>query len=456
MSSGPGVYRSILAVREARWFDIAGFCMRFYGYMMNIGTVAMLTLAGYSVLTAGFVSSAIAFMVFIVSPRIGKLVDEYGQHRVVPVASAITLVGLAGMLATAQLHGPEPLLYLSAVFMGFIPNAQALVRSRWTYLLRTGRLGKDAPDIRTIFSYEGVIDDIGFMLGPPASIAIATAVAPIAGLFSGGVLFAVGSAVMTLSRSTEPVPGWTAADAQVGTDAPKPGGPSSGQLEGDGDSGAPDSSGATSASGGARKAKSVIREYPVVRVLFALMFFVGSFYGIFDTTGVAFAEEMGDPNIASIALMGSALVSVAVGFVFGMVRIGIAPYKQVVLFAVFIGVAYGSLALVFDVPTFFAVSFVGAVFYAPFLITANAACERAVPGRRLTEAITWINAGCTLGLAVGPSLAGVVVEAWGSLASFDMGGAMAVMVPVTALLCFRIIKRDVRSDAYEVVAEIKG
>lgn len=425
MSSGPGVYKSILAVREARWFDIAGFCMRFYGYMMNIGTVAMLTLAGYSVLTAGFVSSAIAFMVFIVSPRIGKLVDEYGQHRVVPVASAITLVGLAGMLATAQLHGPEPLLYLSAVFMGFIPNAQALVRSRWTYLLRTGRLGKDAPDIRTIFSYEGVIDDIGFMLGPPASIAIATAVAPIAGLLSGGVLFAVGSAVMTLSRSTEPVPGWTASDA-----AP--------------------------AAVGGWKAKTVIREYPVVRVLFALMFFVGSFYGIFDTTGVAFAEEMGDPNIASIALMGSALVSVAVGFVFGMVRMSIAPYKQVVLFAVFIGVAYGSLALVFDVPTFFAVSFVGAVFYAPFLITANAACERAVPGRRLTESITWINAGCTLGLAVGPSLAGVVVEAWGSLASFDMGGAVAVMVPITALLCFRIIKRDVRSDAYEVVAEIKG
>lgn len=454
MSSGPAVYKSILAVREARWFDIAGFCMRFYGYMMNIGTVAMLTLAGYSVLTAGFVSSAIAFMVFVVSPRIGKLVDEYGQHRVVPVASAITLVGLAGMLATAQLHGPEPLLYLSAVFMGFIPNAQALVRSRWTYLLRTGRLGKDAPDIRTIFSYEGVIDDIGFMLGPPASIAIATAVAPIAGLLSGGVLFAVGSAVMTLSRSTEPVPGWTASDAGGEADM-------SGSAPAEWEAKAvepstPASHGSDAEPSGGRKAKTVIREYPVVRVLFALMFFVGSFYGIFDTTGVAFAEEMGDPNIASIALMGSALVSVAVGFVFGMVRISIAPYKQVVLFAVFIGVAYGSLALVFDVPTFFAVSFVGAVFYAPFLITANAACERAVPGRRLTESITWINAGCTLGLAVGPSLAGIVVEAWGSLASFDLGGAVAVMVPVTALLCFRIIKRDVRSDAYEVVAEIKG
>lgn len=442
--AGPGVYRSILGVREARWFDVAGFCMRFYGYMMNIGTVSMLTLAGYSVLTAGLVSSIVAFMVFVVSPRIGKLVDERGQHRVVPVASAVTLVGLAGMLATAQMHGPEALLYASAVPMGFLPSAQALVRSRWTYLLRTGKLGKDAPNIRTIFSYEAVIDDIGFMLGPPASIAIATAVAPIAGLLSGGVLFAVGATVMTLSRSTEPVPGWTADDAEQGGV--------------DGEAGAldvpdaPDDADASAnPSTASKKSGSIIRERPIVRVLFALMFFVGSFYGIFDTTGVAFAEELGNPNIASIALMGSSLISVAVGFVFGMVHVRIAPYKQVVLFAVLIGVAYGSLAFVFDAPTFFIVSFVGALFYAPFLITMNSACERAVPGRRLTESITWLNAGCTLGLAAGPSLAGVVVEAWGSLASFDIGGVVALLVPATAFLCLPLIKRDVRADAYEVV-----
>lgn len=423
--SGPSVYKSILAVREARWFDFAGFCMRFYGYMMNIGTVSMLTLAGYSILTAGFVSSVIAFMVFVVSPRVGKLVDERGQHRVVPIAAAITLLGLAGLLTTAQLHGPEPLLYLFAVFMGFLPSAQALVRSRWTYLLRTGKLGDDAPDIRTIFSYEGVIDDIGFMLGPPASIAIAAAVTPIAGLTTGGILFAVGAVIMTLSRATEPVPGWEAAEGEAASAvSPAP----------------------------AAKPKSIIRERPIVRVLFALMFFVGALYGIFDTTGVAFAEEVGNPNIAGIALMASGFISIVVGFVFGMVHIRIAPYKQVVLFASLIGLAYGWLMLVADVPSFFIVSFAGALFYAPCLITVNAACERAVPGKRLTESITWINAGSTLGLAVGPSVAGMVVATWGSLMAFDLGGIIAILVPVTALLCFRIIKRDVRADSYEVIS----
>lgn len=89
----PGVYRAILRVRQAYAFDVGGFLMRFYSYMMNIGTITMITLAGRSFLVAGLVSSAIALATFLISPRVSKLVDERGQHRVVPVAAAITLVG---------------------------------------------------------------------------------------------------------------------------------------------------------------------------------------------------------------------------------------------------------------------------------------------------------------------------------------------------------------------------
>lgn len=39
----PKVYGAILSVRPARRFDIACLLMRMYGYIMNIGTVAMLS-----------------------------------------------------------------------------------------------------------------------------------------------------------------------------------------------------------------------------------------------------------------------------------------------------------------------------------------------------------------------------------------------------------------------------
>lgn len=413
----PGVYRAILRVRQAYAFDVGGFLMRFYSYMMNIGTITMITLAGRSFLIAGLVSSTIALATFLISPRISKLVDERGQHRVVPAAAAITLAGWAVMLATVAAGGPDGLLFAAAVLMGFVPNPQALTRARWTYLIRTGRLGDAAPDLRTMFSYEGVLDDVGFMFSPSISIALATALFPTAGLLVGGISFAVGVTVLTLSRSTEPEPGW----------------------------------GAPARPEGAGRPKSVFRTSAVVRVLFLLMLFFGAFFGIFDTATVALAEELGDPTIASVILVIASFMSMIMGFVFGMIRLRAPQYLQLVGVGVLIGCAYGSMALIDSVQSLFVVSTLGALFYGPFLIVCNAACERSVPGDRLTEAITWMNAGSTCGMAFGPSLGGIVIDEMGAVASFDLGAVLALAIPVTLALFCRLLKRGIREDSYTEV-----
>ncbi len=423
----PKVYAGLLRVRQAYPFEVGCFLMRFYAYMMNIGTVTMVTLAGYSFFTAGLTSSVIALSTFFISPRVSKLVDARGQHRVVPVAAAVTMAGLALMLANVALRGPEWVLFAAALPMGFLPNPQALARARWTYLIRSGRLGSAAPDLRTMFSYEGVLDDVGFMFSPSISIALASAIAPVAGLLAGGVAFVVGTIMLTASRGTEPTPGWSA--------------------EGAGEA-AEKGSGAV----GSRKQKSVLRTSAVVRVLFALMFFVGAFFSVFDATTVALSEELGNPNIAGVVLIVASCVSMVTGFLFGMVHMRIPQYAQLVVAAVAIGLAYGSMFLVDSGLSLFIMSTIAALFYAPMLITANATCERAVPGSRITEAITWMNAGATCGMAFGPSVSGIVVDTWGAAASFDFGAVLAVAVPITALLSLRILKRDVR-DGYTVAAE---
>ena len=132
----PGVYKAILRVRCAYVFDIGGMLMRFYGYMLNIGTVTMLTLAGYSFFIAGLVSATIAIAIFLISPRISKLIDAKSQHKILPFAGCVTLVGLVGMLILVAVHGPEWAFFVTALLMGFFPNPQALVRARWTYLIR--------------------------------------------------------------------------------------------------------------------------------------------------------------------------------------------------------------------------------------------------------------------------------------------------------------------------------
>lgn len=450
----PGVYKAVLRVREAYAFDIAGFLMRFYTYMMTIGTVTMITLAGYSFFIAGLVSSAIALATFVIAPRVSKLIDERGQSRVIPLAAAITLVGLTIMLANVSMRGPEWVFFVAALLMGFVPNPQALVRARWTYLIRTGRLGEGAPELRTMFSYEGVLDDVAFMFSPSLSITLASSIVPIAGLLTGGIAFAIGAAILTFSRSTEPEPGW--GSAQTGPegagDASTAGaGSAVGAGAGGGVGGESGAKGTADAIQGTRK--SIIRTSSVVRVLFVLMLFLGGFYGTFDTATVSLAEDLGEPNIASVILVVAAVVSMVMGFVFGMINLRVPQHVQLVGSAVLIGCAYGSMFLIDSAASLFVVSTVGALFYAPFLIVANATCERSVPGNRLTEAITWLNAGITCGMAFGPTIAGAVIEQLGTVYSFDFGAVLAFAIPVTALPCFRVIKRNVRTEGYVEVAK---
>lgn len=427
------VYGAILRVRPARRFDLACLLMRMYSYMMNIGTVAMLSLAGYSFLEAGLVSSVIALAIFVLGPRLGKLVDEKGQSRVIPFAAAISLLGLVALLATVQVHGSVWILFVASLFVGCIPSAQALSRTRWVYLLRTGKLGDGSanastsvPHITTIFSYEGILDDVGFMIAPALSIFLASTFIPIAGLTVGGLCFLAGSVLLVCSKDTEPTPGWR---EQV-----------DGASEASGEATLSTAENATSQAAPSPKQKSLFRTSRMVRILFVLMLLLGSFFGTFDTATVAFAEGLGDANIASGALMLSAVVSIVMGFVFGTLRLTVSAYKQVLITAVCIGLGYGAMILINDAASLYVVSCFGALFYAPFLIVLNGACERAVPGKRLTEAITWLNAGCTCGLAIGPTLGGFLVDVWGAQAGFVMGGVLALAIPVIALARYRTIK----------------
>lgn len=446
----PGVYKKVLRVREAYPFDIACLLMRFFGSMLNIGVVTMITLSGYSFLTAGLSSSLIALSIFVVTPRVSKRIDERGQSAVVPKAAAVSLLGLVVLIANVALHGPVWPLFVGALLVGFFPSPQAMARARWTYLIRSGRLGETAPDLRTMFSYESVLDDMAFIFSPSISIALAAAIAPVAGMVCGGVAFAVGVVLLCSAKSTEPHPGWSQTDvAGSGAEAASAVADTAG-------AGAAASKGALAegaaavASAASVPSKSLLATSSAVRVLFVIYAFAGSFLGLFDTATVSLSEDLNSPDFAGAVLMASGAVSMTAGFLFGMVRLRAPLPKQLVVAACAVGLSFGTMFLIDSAPTLMAVALLGACTYAPLLIVANGVCERAVPDARLTEAITWLNAGYTCGAAFGPTVAGALIDTFGTMASFKVGTLLCLGMPLTAILCYRVVKASIL-PAYTVV-----
>lgn len=410
---GLRAYASIFKTREAYPFDFATLIMRLYMPMITIGMVSMLTLADYSAFFAGSVSSVVAASLFVVSPRVSKLIDERGQSAVVPWAAAIAMAGLSTILAVVHFSLPWWLCYVGAVLMGFSPSPQALARTRWLFLIETGKLGPRPPLVRTVFSYEGVLDDVSFMFGPAISIALAAGITPIAGMVFGGCCYTLGTVLLMLNRSTEPDERWRLANA-------------SGEVQ--------------------KGEKTVLSLFPSVRVLFVLMVLMGATFGVFDTTTVAYTEAIGKPVAASVCLMCAGVVSAFAGFAFGALKFKKATAAQLLLVtAILFGVGYGLMLVIRGVPSLFVVSLVAALTYAPFFISTNNVVERCVPKHRITEALTWIGAGFSCGSAIGPTLGGFFIDFFGATAGFTAGGLFSLAIVPVILLGYRIVAGETRA-----------
>ena len=405
----PKAYSAILRTRQAYRFDIGTLFMRLFSYTMTIGTITTLTLSGASALEATSVASLIAVCMIFVAPRVSKRVDEKGQSAVVPGATAIAATGFALMLATTQFGWPFWLNYVAAPLISFLPNAQAFARTRWAYLIQMGRLGDAAPALQTAYAYEGVLEDVAFMVGPALVVALAAGITPAAGMGVGIVVYCIGAALLVSSKDTEPEPGWGTARKEANA-------------------------------GGTGNA-SVLRTSPVVRVLFAVMVLYGCVYGSFDAAAISYCDSVNMAMLASAVFAVESVFSVCMSVLFGMMGIAAPLRRQFILFTILFGALYALMAFVSSPESLMVIACVSALSYAPMYITLNVTCERAVPSANLTEALSWIASGTSVGMVIGPVAGGAVIDAYGPLAGFDLTTCFALGIVVLVVCCIPVMRR---------------
>lgn len=380
----PNPYREIFQAPGSVAFSAAGFVARLPLSMVTIGIVTMLSQARGEYWLAGGVAATFALANALIAPQISRLVDRYGQSRVLIPTTLATLVALAGLMLATRLQAPGWVLFLFAGLAGLTPSMMAMVRARWTELYR------DTPQLRTAFAFESVVDEVIFMIGPVIAIGLSVAWFPEAGPLAAAILLALGMALFVAQRATEP---------SLHPQEERAGG-------------------------------SVIR-LGAVQVIALLMVAVGAIFGTAEVAAVAFAEAQGSKASASLVLAAYAAGSLLAGLVFGALQPGMRLASQL-LFAIALSAATTlPLLVVGSLWTLGAALFVAGASISPTIIVAMALIERHVPAAKLTEGITWVMTGIGIGMAAGSAVSGRLIDLYGASSGFWVsiaGGFTALLI----------------------------
>ncbi|MFL5994095.1 MAG: MFS transporter [Streptomyces sp.] len=390
----PSPYRALFAAPGSKGFSAAGFVGRMPLSMMGIGVVTMISQLTGRYGLAGSLSATIALAAAAIGPQVSRLVDLHGQRRVLRPATLVALVASAGMLLAAHFEWPDWVLFVCAVGIGSVPSLGAMIRARWAAVYR------GTPQLHTAYSFESVVDEVCFIFGPIISIGLSTAWFPEAGPLLAACFLAVGVFWLTTQRATEP--------------APHP-------REQDG-------------------GRTALRA-PGLQVLVATFVATGAIFGAVDVVTVAFAEEQGHKAAASVVLALYAAGSCVAGLVFGLLHFGGRPEPRWLLGICAMAVSMIPLLLVGNLPFLAVALFVSGLSIAPTMITTMSLIEQHVPRAQLTEGMTWISTGLAVGVALGSSVAGWVIDAAGARAGYGVPAVSGAVAVAVGFLGYRRLSR---------------
>ncbi|SDB53434.1 Predicted arabinose efflux permease, MFS family [Pseudomonas sp. NFACC23-1] len=388
-------YLILFRAPGAKAFSLAGFVARLPIPMTGIGIITMMSQLRGNYALAGTVSATFVLTYALMSPQISRLMDRYGQCKLLPLFAGISIVGILLLLSCTYWHKPDWTLFAAAVLAGFMPSMSAMVRARWTAIYR------GTPHLQSAFALETVLDEVSFVAGPPVSVGLSVAVIPEAGPLAAAVLLGIGALALAALATTEPP---VKSPEEV-----------------------------------SKRTTSVFR-LPDVRWLTWLMVAMGVIVGTVDIVSVAFAGQMGNPAAASIVLSCYAVSSCAAGLLFGALKLEIPLHKLLLWGSLATAATTLPLLLAVNIASLACAVLLAGLFFAPTTIVAMSLVERIVPERQLTEGMAWLLAGLNIGVAVGAAASGQLVDMEGARHGFTAALAAGTAVLLIAVCSYRRIR----------------
>lgn len=385
-------YRELFRTPGATGLVLASSIARLPQAMIGIGIITMLVQQTGVYWLAGAVAGTFTLANALLGPVISRFVDQRGQSRVLPIVTAFSVVMLLALIFAVYRGAPAALFFVLAALAGTMPSMPSMIRARWSHLFR----GK--PQLHTAFSLDTVLTELAYIIGPPLAIGLSVSFFAEAGPLVAVALLVIGVTAFLMQRQTEP-------KVVVGN----------------------------------RSNTGSTLLIPGVRTIVLALLAMGAIGGAIDVAVVAFANDQGWPASATFMLAAYALGSLVAGLTFGALRLTLPIEKQF-----FIGILVTAITGVLpvfatDVYVLSAMLFIAGISFAPTMVVVMKLGTIIIPASRMTEGLTWMTTGISIGVALGGMLAGPVIDAYGARAGFGVAIGAGVMMMVVVLIGLRTL-----------------
>lgn len=401
----------VLRLRGAVPMFAAGMLGRTALGLAPLGITFLVVGASGSYAVAGAVGATSTLSAALVGRYTSRLVDRFGQSRMIPRLLALHVTAVLSLLAAVSLGAPPAAWFALAALGGASTvNLGAMTRSRWARITHT------PAHLSAAYSLESMADEVAFMLGPPLATVLALTLAPAVPVLLGLGLLAVGSVLLAGQRRTEPAPAPVVAGSQGGRLFANPG----------------------------------------MSVLFFLMLLMGIVFGTNNLTTVAFAESIGQPELTGLLLSVFPAASLLSGAVLAAVPRTWSLTTQIRVALTTLTVSLLPLAFISSPIAFAASAFLVGLSVPAIMVGSFALVAAAVPRSRLTEALALSTAGITVGIASAGSLAGFIIDAHGPHWAFPVSALAAALGLIWFLTRSTVLRRVESADLPAESDELPG
>ena len=397
-------YRTALTSGAARRPAVASLMARLPIAMIGISALLYVQRVTGSFEVAGLVSAASLIGVAVGAVVQGRLIDRFGPTRPLLVTALLSVLSMSALITGIETRASTPALIVLGAAIGLSePLIGSASRALWTRLLPPGGARTAA------LSYEAISMEVFFILGPGLAGLLVTAPWAGTGMVLGSAMQITGATIFALSPV---VRAWGPAEQR-----------SSSLL------------GALAS--------------PGMRTLALAALGFGVVIGFVEVAVPASATKAGSASAGGLLLSAWSLTSVAFGVAYSL-----RPWPRglglrlPVLLGSF-GVLVALVALPSTLWGLAAVLLVAGALITPQSTTHSEAIDVVAPEGTAAEAFGWVVTAVTLGLAMGQSVSGYIVEHAGPSAAFVAAGASGVALAAVVWLFRRTVRPAQRAIASE-------